>query len=580
MRFFTCWRRGLLACALTVALQGTVWGQWSDAARDTAETGEGGVLRKVWVKVGSADVFRTEAGTERVAGLKQHTKAYHFGEVGDGFIAIGDRPRKADCTHFGYVSKEDVIVWDTDQALRFAGTEKGTAVELFADEAMEEKVGDAIVEGENDPTVEPFPIFRKTDDAKAYEIAFVYRAGGAGDEGDPEKTVALQQVVTKGLNKVDVVFVMDITGSMQDELAAATESAGYLIKEFAGRTVTLPDGREEPMLFRFGFLGFRDEAEDGSLWKDEVDFHGISEVPDFNSRLAQLTARGGGDVPESVYAAVRDAAEMDWSTESGKAIVLIGDAPPKVDALRDEAIGACTSRFIRVHSIVVGERDDTYQAFSTLSLSTGGQVFKIADSENTETVDKIVDSLAIEQAKAAGADRTISEWTDGAKLSRDVQEFVFRGILPDFAGKPIPPTVYVSSRQDGTREVCLYKSKASLYEMLGDMQTDFVGMIEDPSPELLTAIAAGGVEFIAELDTEVLQSILDMDDPAAATAEVKAMLEAMPELPGMIRELNDKGALADWHALARRTVALSRFVSDPRNFYEDHAWVPFSVLNV
>ena len=230
-----------------------------------------------------------------------------------------------------------------------------------------------------------------------------------------------------------------------------------------------------------------------------------------------------------------------------------------MEALRDEAIAACTSRFIRVHSIVVGDRDETYQAFSTLSLSTGGQVFKIADSENTETVQKIVDSLAIEQAKVAGADETISKWTDGAKLSSDVQEFVFRGILPDFAGQPIPPTVYVSTRQDGTREVCLYKSKASLYEMLGDMQTDFVGMIEDPSPDLLTAIAAGGVEFIAELDTEVLQSILDMDDPSAATAEVKSMLEAMPELPGMIRELNDKGALADWHALARRTVALSRF---------------------
>jgi len=107
-----------------------------------------------------------------------------------------------------------------------------------------------------------------------------------------------------------------------------------------------------------------------------------------------------------------------------------------------------------------------------------------------------------------------------------------------------------------------------------------VRMIENPSPELLTAIAAGGVEFIAELDPNVLQSILDMDDPAAAAEEVKLMLEAMPELPGIIRELNDKGAIADWHALAKKTAALSRFVADPKNFFEDKAWVPFKVLNL
>ena len=57
------------------------------------------------------------------------------------------------------------------------------------------------------------------------------------------------------------------------------------------------------------------------------------------------------------------------------------------------------------------------------------------------------------------------------------------------------------------------------------------------------------------------------------------MLSVMPELPGIVRELSDKGVAAEWHALARKTAVLSRFVSDPANFFEDHAWVPFDVLD-
>lgn len=568
-----------LVVVLGVCAAGRGFGQWTTAARESAETGDGGVLKKVWVKVSDAPVYESETGDAVAARLRQHSKAYHFGEAGDGRIAVGDKPRRADCAHFGYIRKQDVIVWDTDQALRFVGEGTNRTVGLFADPALTDKVGDASVDGPNDPTVEPFPIFRKTQDGTAFEIAFVYTAGG-GDDPDAKKQAALQRVITRDINKADVVFVMDITGSMQDELTAAANHAGALISQFAERTFTLPDGREAPMLFRFGFFGYRDIDADGDLWKEVIDFHGVAEVEPLTTQLKQLVARGGGDQPESVYEAIQEACRMPWDRESGKAIVLIGDAPPKNPGAMEAAIQACKAQFIRVHSIVVGDHAGARDAFRALSLGTGGQMFSIADAQNTDTVDRIVDSLEVEQSIAGTAADTIRKWADGADLSRDVQEFVFRGIIPDFASRPIPPTVYVSSKLDGTRQVCLYKSKPSLYEMLGGMQTDFVGMIEDPSPELLTAIAAGGVEFIAELDPHVLQSILDLDDPSAADAEVKAMLEAMPELPGMIRELHEQGSLADWHSLARKTTALSRFVSDPANFYRDHAWVPFDVLSM
>ncbi|MEM7394007.1 MAG: vWA domain-containing protein, partial [Verrucomicrobiota bacterium] len=484
--------------------------QWTTATRDKAETGKGGLLKKIWVKTGTAPVYETEAGEKVAARLKQHSKAYFYGEAGKGLMAIGDKPKRKDCAHFGFIPRKDVIVWDTDQALRFIGADKEKTVSLFADPELTDKIGDASVSKPNDPTVEPFPIFTKTGDGKAYEIAFVYTAAGSST-ATGEVQIAMQRVVTRDMNKVDVIFVIDITGSMEDELKATTESVGFLIKEFAGRSVTLPDGREEPMLFRIGFLAFRDQVEDGTHWKERIDFHGIADVDGLNTNMKQLVAKGGGDVPESVYAAIQEATQFEWDRESGKSIVLIGDAPPKNPHEQADVIKACKAQFIRVHSIVVGENPKAHEAFSGLSLATGGQTFRIADVKNTETVSKIVDSLKLEQAIAEKAEETIGKWAEGAKLSRDIQEFVFRGILPDFAGRPIPPTVYVSSKKSSKQEVCLYKSKASLYEMLGDMQTDFVGMIEDPSPELMTAIAAGGVEVIAELDPNVLKSILDLD---------------------------------------------------------------------
>ena len=127
-------------------------------ARETAERGPGGVLRKVWVVKNGAEVFRDSDATVVDVRLSQHAKAYHFGSVGTDLIAIGDKPAKSDCTHFGFIRSGDVIVWDTDQALRFVGSGPDAYVDLYRDEGLADKIGEATVEGPSDPTVMPFPM--------------------------------------------------------------------------------------------------------------------------------------------------------------------------------------------------------------------------------------------------------------------------------------------------------------------------------------------------------------------------------------------------------------------------------------
>ena len=83
-----------------------------------------------------AEVYHDRDQAVIGARLSQHAKAYHYGTFDDVLIAIGDKPKRDDCGHFGYIRKEHVIPWDTDQALRFVGQEAGRYVKLYRDEAM------------------------------------------------------------------------------------------------------------------------------------------------------------------------------------------------------------------------------------------------------------------------------------------------------------------------------------------------------------------------------------------------------------------------------------------------------------
>ena len=553
---------------------------WRDVAGETAERGAGGVLKKVWVVRNNAEVFEDEAADKVSARLRQHAKAYHYGEAGDGLIAIGDKSRKADCGHYGFIRKGDVIVWDTDQALRFVGRKGEVNVDLFRDEAMTDKIGEATVEGPNDPTVMPFPIFRKSDDARAYEIAFIYTAASGADTYDARIQESLRKVLTTDITSIDVAFVMDITGSMANELAEAKRKVREIMEEFSARQVDL-FGRNQPLRLRFAFVGYRDKKE-GERWLEVVPFASRGETDRFEERLATVEARSwqNDDWPENVCSGLEEALKLPWKKGSAKVIILIGDAAPLDNEVWPEVEEACAQQYIRIYAIPIGSHKETVEAFRRMTMKTGGQSFHIQDADPVQTVNRIIDALRIEEQGIRQAPEVVQSWAEqGATLSRDVQEFQFRGVIPADDRRPIPPTVYVSSKRDGTREVCLYKSKASLYEILGDMQTEFVGMIEDPSPELLAMVNAGAVELIAELDPKALQEIVQLDDFSRASQEIREMLSVMPELPGIVRELSEKGVAAEWHALARKTAVLSRFVSDPANFYEDHAWVPFEVLD-
>ena len=103
---------------------------------------------------------------------------------------------------------------------------------------------------------------------------------------------------TKG--RVDIVFLLDVTGSMDKCLAA-------LKTNLANFTQTIGDnlkgGVNDPVITldaRYKVCGYRDQSCDGDKWF--IDFPFVRNIDEVKTHMnhADMTACGGGDEPESL----------------------------------------------------------------------------------------------------------------------------------------------------------------------------------------------------------------------------------------------------------------------------------------
>lgn len=121
--------------------------------------------------------------------------------------------------------------------------------------------------------------------------------------------------------RVEVAFVLDTTGSMAGLIEGAKRRIWSIAREIG-------EGRPRPDL-RIALVGYRDL---GDAYLTQV--HPFSsDMDEVYRSLSSFRAEGGGDTPEHVSAALRDAVEsLQWSGPRAlQVLVLVGDAPPHVD---------------------------------------------------------------------------------------------------------------------------------------------------------------------------------------------------------------------------------------------------------
>ncbi len=118
-----------------------------------------------------------------------------------------------------------------------------------------------------------------------------------------------------GDKPLDLVFVIDATESMKDDVAKLREAIGAQLAE------TLP---EYPS-WRVSLVLYKDYFED-FLVKQACPF--TADLAVFDKALNSFRVQGGRDIPEAVYEALDAALHAPWNEETDRKIILIGDAPP------------------------------------------------------------------------------------------------------------------------------------------------------------------------------------------------------------------------------------------------------------
>jgi hypothetical protein len=121
---------------------------------------------------------------------------------------------------------------------------------------------------------------------------------------------------------VDVVFAVDATGSMKDDIEKLRgEWMPALVKSLAAYDNV-----------RLGLLLYRDYEDSFRYQGLPVRFFPFTrDVNEFFKNLNSFTIRGteGGDIPEPVYEALWSAMEFyPWNADAQKKVILIGDAEP------------------------------------------------------------------------------------------------------------------------------------------------------------------------------------------------------------------------------------------------------------
>ena len=158
-------------------------------------------------------------------------------------------------------------------------------------------------------------------------------------------------------DNLDLVFAIDATGSMKNDLDKLKTDMYPLLTELFGNT---PGAR-------VGLLFYRDYGDTFKYMDLPVKvFPFTSNFTSFSKNLNSIRIYGkeGGDIPEAVYEAMYASCEFySWRNTAQKKIILIGDAEPHPTPRgigrysKDYVMGIAESRKIKINSILLPKDD-------------------------------------------------------------------------------------------------------------------------------------------------------------------------------------------------------------------------------
>lgn len=250
---------------------------------------------------------------------------------------------------------------------------------------------------------ELFTGLSKKDGEAPYEV--VVASGGkesrlGGIDPSREQSPSESPLVVRlgvpapALKMVDLMFMVDATGSMGDELT-------YIKSELQSVIDRVREEMGEEFVIRLSTNVYRDKGDEYIVRSHAFD----AEIESAAEFLRNQSANGGGDTPEAVEAALEDAVRNhEWSGEAqSRFLFFVLDAPPHYRADIVARIGELTReasekgiRIIGVSSSGVDK--ETEFLMRNLGVHTGGTyVFLTDDSGIGEShIEPTIGSYAVE----------------------------------------------------------------------------------------------------------------------------------------------------------------------------------------
>ena len=132
------------------------------------------------------------------------------------------------------------------------------------------------------------------------------------------KEIRSALIVYEKAEKVNLLFMMDATGSMASHIAAVKTQIQEIVENMRRSHAGIQ--------LHVGFLAYRDHCDDGKRFEIQPFTKDINQ---FQSFVGALAATGGGDTAEDIHGALKAAGEQEWATGGAETRVLIhiGDAP-------------------------------------------------------------------------------------------------------------------------------------------------------------------------------------------------------------------------------------------------------------
>lgn len=257
--------------------------------------------------------------------------------------------------------------------------------------------------------------------ARTVEVGYTFTVGDVSTSALPGEEAALVLAGPGGRAApipLDVLFLLDATGSMGDEI----DRLKAQIDSVAARVAAL-DGTPD---VRFGMTLYRDEGD--TFVTATRDF--TTDVEAFRADLAAVVADGGGDYPEALEEGLAEAlAAPAWRDPATtiQLVFLVADAPPQLgrqlEQTYDASLREAIARGIKIFPVASSESDDQAEAvFRQLAQATGARfVF-----------------LSYGAAGAATGDHTDIAATDYEELALD--DLVVRLIAEELAALTGDPT--------------------------------------------------------------------------------------------------------------------------------------------